>query len=202
MSSDSFFAITISLFLVMNAIGNVPLFVSLLTKFPVPKQRTIILRELVIALGILLVFTFFGEDILRLLGISQAVIGIGGGILLFIIALGMIFPKPDTVSSPREEPLIVPLAMPLVAGPGSISAVMVYSEHVQNQLIVAGALLTAWVLSLLILLLSANIRNYLGEKGLSACARLGGMILTLISMQMLTQGVIRLIHENFPKIGQ
>jgi multiple antibiotic resistance protein len=202
MQTTSFFAIAISLFLVLNAIGNIPLFVSLLTKFPVSKQRTIILREMLIALGILLIFTFFGDVILELLGISQAVIGIGGGILLFIIALGMIFPKQDEINSPREEPLIVPLAMPLVAGPGTISAVMVYSEHVQNGALVAGALTVAWIPSLLILLLSANIRNYLGEKGLAACARLGGMLLTLISVQMFTRGFIILIHDNFPKVGQ
>ncbi len=197
MATNSFFAIAISLFLVMNAMGNVPLFIGLLTKFPVVKQRRIILREMLIALGILLVFTFFGDELLKGLGISQAVIGIGGGILLFLIALGMIFPRQDTVKSPREEPLIVPLAMPLVAGPGSISAVMVYAEHSQSNLLTAGALLAAWIPSFVILMLSANIRDYLGEKGLTACARLGGMILTLISVQMFTQGIVRLVHENF-----
>jgi multiple antibiotic resistance protein len=156
---------------------------------------------MLIALGVLLIFTFFGDELLHIMGISQAVIGISGGILLFIIALGMIFPKPEAVHTTREEPLIVPLSMPLVAGPGSISAVMVFAEHAQNNLLVAAALITAWIPTLLILMLSSNIRHFLGEKGLVACARLGGMILTLISVQMLTQGVIHLVHENFPNLS-
>ncbi len=202
MPTNSFFSIAFSLFLVMNAMGNVPLYVGLLNKIPVRKQRKIILRELLIALAVLLIFTFFGDELLRLLGISQAVIGIGGGILLFLIAISMIFPKPDTVQSRREEPFIVPLAMPLVAGPGSISAVMVYSEHAQNLMLVAGALVAAWIPATLILMLAPNIRDWLGEKGLTACARFGGMILTLISVQMLTQGIIRLVQDNFPHLTQ
>ncbi len=197
---NTFFSTAVSLFLVLNVVGNIPLFVGLLSHFSASRQRAIILREMLIALGILLIFMFFGDILLELLGISQAVIGIGGGILLFIIALGLIFPKPDKpdkVDTPREEPLIVPLAMPLIAGPGTISAVMVYTEHVQNALVVAGALLAAWALGLIILLLSANIRNFLGEKAMAACARLGGMILTLISVQMFTHGVIQLVRDNF-----
>src|SRR5579871_6150658 len=105
------FAMAFSLFFVLNSLGNVPLFVGLLTKFEVRRQRQIIFRELLIALFILLLFNFFGDDILRLLGISQPVLGVAGGTLLFIIALGMIFPRPiDNHESKRSEPLIVPLA--------------------------------------------------------------------------------------------
>ena len=194
----SFTSITLSIFLVMNAIGNIPFFVALLSNVPPKKQRGIVLREMCIALGILLIFTFCGEEIIRLLGISQAVIGIGGGILLFLIALGMIFPKEESPHSPRQEPMIVPLAMPLIAGPGTISAVMVYAEHTQRTLLVASALLCAWIPSLLLLLAASNIKFWLGEKAMIALSRFGGMLLILISMQMFTQGAIALVKTNFP----
>ena len=199
--TTSFASITLSIFLVMNAIGSIPFFVGLLAKFPPKRQRSIVLREMLIALGILLIFTFFGDEIIKLLGVSQAVIGIGGGILLFLIALGMIFPKEESPHNVRQEPMIVPLAMPLVAGPGTISAVMVYAEHTQNSLIVGTALLCAWLPSLLILLLASNIKYWLGEKAMTALARFGGMLLILISMQMFTQGAISLIKTNFPSQG-
>jgi len=195
--TSSFGSITLSLFLVLNAIGLIPFFIGLLANFSPKRQRQIVLRELIIALIVLLIFTFFGDELMKVLGISQPIIGIGGGILLFIIALSMIFPKTEDHSSSKKEPLFVPLAMPLIAGPGSISAVMVYSEHVQSSLLVSGALICAWIPSLLILLIASNIKYWLGEKALSGLARFGGMLLSLISVQMLTQGLISLIKLNF-----
>ncbi len=195
MNTDvSFFTIAISLFLILNALGSIPLFVGLLTKFPPKKQRRIILRELVIALVILLIFTFFGDEILNMLGISQAVIGIAGGTLLFLIALGMIFPRSTELpKNQQQEPMIVPLAMPLIAGPGTISALIVYAEHTHNSFLVAGALIAAWIPSAILLILASNVKYILGEKGLLACTRLGGMLLTLISVQMFTQGLVTLL---------
>lgn len=200
--TPSFISIALSIFLVMNAIGSIPFFVGLLAKFPPKKQRQIVVRELGIALAILLIFTFFGDEIIKLLGISQAVMGIGGGLLLFLIALGMIFPKEESLHTARQEPMIVPLAMPLIAGPGTITAVMVYAERTQNSLLVAAALLCAWIPSLFILLLASNIKYWLGEKAMMALARFGGMLLILISMQMFTQGTISLIKVNFPATVQ
>lgn len=114
----SIFARTLSLFFILNSLGNIPLFVALLGKYDVKKQRAIILRELLIALFILLLFNFFGDNVLQLLGISQSVLGVAGGTLLFIIALGMIFPRTsDQLEYKRSEPMIVPLATPIVAGP-------------------------------------------------------------------------------------
>lgn len=192
----SVFAHTISLFLVLNALGNIPLFVGLLTKFDVKKQRRIIFRELLIALFVLLLFNFFGDDLLHLLGISQPIIGVAGGTLLFIIALGMIFPRPaDNHESKRSEPLIVPLAIPIVAGPGAITTVMVYAEQVQNVWLLSAIILMAWIPTFLILFLSSNIKYALGPKGLMACQRLGGMLISLISVQMICSGLTTLLQE-------
>lgn len=192
----SIFAHIISLFLVLNALGNVPLFVGLLTRFDVKKQRKIIFRELLIALGILLLFNFFGDDLLRLLGISQPIIGVAGGTLLFIIALGMIFPRPnENHDDRRSEPLIVPLAVPIVAGPGAITTVIVYAEQLQNVWASSLIILMAWLPTLLILLLASNIKYFLGPKGLLACQRLGGMLISLIAVQMICSGLTTLLQK-------
>ncbi len=190
------FAMTFSLFFVLNSLGNVPLFVGLLTKFEVKRQRQIILRELLIALLILLLFNFFGDDVLKLLGISQPVLGVAGGTLLFIIALGMIFPRPmDNHDSKRSEPLIVPLATPIVAGPGAITTVMVYAEQLQNVWIMSSIILLAWIPTFIILLLSSNIKHFLGKKGLLACQKLGGMLISLIAVQMICTGVTHVLQD-------
>jgi multiple antibiotic resistance protein len=195
----SFFASTISLFLVLNAIGNVPLFVALLSRYAVSKQRQIILRELLIALGILLAFNYFGNSILEILGISQPIIGIAGGTLLFIIALGMIFPHNGEKQTElhREEPFIVPLAMPIMAGPGAITTIMVYGEQQHDIWSMTGIILIAWTASLILLLLSSNIKYLLGQKGLLACQKLGGMLICLIAVQMFTSGLMKVLQEAF-----
>lgn len=191
----SFFAIVLSLFFILNALGNIPLFIGLIGRYDVKRQRRIIVRELLIALGILLAFNFFGSKMLDLLGISEAIIGIAGGILLFIIALGMIFPKEEKKEAPKQEPLIVPLATPIVAGPGAIATVMVYAEHFSSQWMMSLAIIIAWLPCLLLLLASANIKYLLGERGLTACERLGGMLISLIAVQMFASGAIKIVQD-------
>lgn len=192
----SFFAMTLSLFFVLNSLGNIPLFVGLLSRYDIKRQRQIIFRELLIALFILFLFNFFGDDMLRLLGISQPVIGVAGGTLLFIIALGMIFPRaPDQQDFNRSEPLIVPLATPIVVGPGAITTVMVYSEQVQNVWLTSSIILLAWLPTFIILVLSSSIKLILGPKGLMACQKLGGMLISLIAVQMICTGVTHLLQD-------
>ncbi len=195
----SIFSLTFSLFLVLNAIGNVPFFIGLLSKFNVQKQRRIIMRELLIALVILLLFTFFGDDILHYIGISQPVIGIAGGTLLFIIALGMVFPRNDEQQEmQRQEPFIVPLAIPIIAGPGAIATVMVYAEQLKNPWLLSAIIFMAWLPSAIILLAASNVKYFLGEKGLTALQRLGGMLIALIAVQMICSGAVDLIKAAFP----
>ncbi len=160
--ATSFFAMVVSLFFVLNALGNIPLFVGLLAPFNEKRQRKIIARELLIALLVLLLFNFFGVNIMALLGISQSVLGVAGGTLLFLIAIEMIFPKSsrDLHESKRQEPMIVPLAIPLVAGPGAISVIMVYAEQLQNNWISSCILIAAWIPTFIILLLSSKIKRF------------------------------------------
>lgn len=194
----SFLTIATSLFFVLNATGQIPLFLALLGRFDQKRQLKIITRELLIALVLLLLFTFFGDWILKMLGISQAIISVAGGVLLFLISLSMIFPKQ---TGPQEqlahEPMIVPLAIPVITGPGAISTVMMYAHETGNALLVAGAACAAWVPSLAILLLGSLIKKILGERGLVAVERLGGMLVCLIGINMLTSGILKLVSDYF-----
>lgn len=195
----SVFALALSLFLVLNALGNVPVFVGLLAKYGEKKQRKIITRELLIALFILVLFNFFGEEVLIWMGISQMSVGIAGGTLLLLIALGMIFPHPqDHAETHSNEPLIVPLATPIIAGPGAISTVMIYAEHVGNPWLMLAVILIAWLPTFLILLASSHIKHWLGKRGLLACQKLGGMLISLIAVQMICTGAIKLLKDAFP----
>ncbi len=196
----SFFTIMMAIFFVLNATGQIPLFLGLLAHFDHKRQLKIITRELLIALAILLMFTFFGDKILQILGITRPIIGIAGGILLFLISLTMIFPKTVKEENNKmltQEPMIIPLAIPIITGPGAIATVMLYSHETGNALFVATAAVCAWVPSLIILLLGSYIKNILGEKGLVAVERLGGMLVCLIGIQMLTSGLLLLVREYF-----
>ena len=197
-SNASFFSMASSIFFVLNATGQVPLFLAMLARFDQKRQLKIIVRELFIALAILLLFTFAGDTILQILGITQPIIAIAGGTLLFLISLGMIFPKAsDSEKAVTKEPLIIPLAMPIIAGPGAMTTVMVFAHETGAPLLVAGAALAAWIPSLLILLAGSLVKQILGEKGMVAVERLGGMIVCLIGIQMLTSGILVLVKEYF-----
>ncbi len=184
------FALTFSFFLLMDPVGNVPLFIALLKDFSIKRQRIIILREMLIALVIIIAFVFFGEGLLNLLGISEMTIEIAGGLILFIIALKMIFPPPKSefTLKKNEEPFLVPLAIPLVAGPSVLAAVMIYSKQLEGVWLLISALIIAWAVSAVILLSSTQLKKWLGSKGISACERLMGLILILIAVEMFLHG--------------
>lgn len=196
----SFSTMIASIFFVLNATGQIPLFLAMLARFDHKRQLQIITREMIFALLIIFLFTFFGDDVLEVLGISRPIIAIAGGILLFLISLTMIFPKASSENSEKallQEPVIIPLAIPVITGPGTITTVMLFAHETGNPFIVAGAAFLAWVPSLLILLAGSYIKQVLGEKGLVAVERLGGMLVCLIGIQMMTNGILLLVKEYF-----
>jgi multiple antibiotic resistance protein len=187
------FPISFAFFLLMDALGNVPLFLSLLKEVPSKRRSFIILREMLIALFIIIIFYFLGDLLLDFLYIQQHTILMAGGIILFLIALRMVFPEfihKDTSNHPlSKEPFIVPLAIPLVAGPAILASVMLYSQQQESPIIILSALFLAWLSSTLILLSSGLLQKVLKERGLIACERLMGLLLTLMSVQMFLEGV-------------
>lgn len=189
-------SMSVALFLLMDPIGNVPLFIALLKNIPAKKQKKIIMRELLFALCIIFFFWLLGEPLLKFLNIQMPTILISGGIILFLIALKMIFPSQESekIESRNKEPFIVPLATPLVAGPAVLAAVMLYSGS-ESALSCVGAIIIAWIASTLILLGSSFLKNLLGDKGLIACERLMGLILTLLAVQMFLEGTVRFLNR-------
>ncbi len=190
------YSVAILLFLVMDPLGNIPIFLSVLKDVEAKRRRRIIIRELVIAYGVLLLFLFFGRHILDLLQITEPSLSIAGGIILFIIALKMIFPQQEGVfgATQEREPLIVPLAIPLVAGPSSIATILLLSAQDPTRLFDWFLALTgAWLVSALILFGSGLLRRVLRRRGLAALERLMGMILTTVAVQMLLSGIEQFI---------
>lgn len=183
---------TILLFLIMDPLGNLPIFMSMLKYLEPKRRRIIVIREMLIALLLMLIFLFAGEYILSFLSLRTETVSISGGIILFLIAIKMIFPSQEgnsTGLSIGEEPFLVPLAIPLVAGPSILAALMLlshqYSQQINHLLL---ALLIAWILSVIILMLSNTFLLLLGSKGVSALERLMGLLLVMISTQMFLDG--------------
>lgn len=185
-------SVAVTLFFIMDPLGNVPIFHAVLAHFDPARRRRIVARELVIALVILLAFLFAGNSILKFLGLSQSSLNIAGGILLFIISLRMIFPgrRSSYVEDEDDEPFIVPLAIPLIAGPSTIAILLLLSSTQPDRLFEwSVALLAAWGASTVLLVASPFFMRVLGNRGSRAVERLMGMILVILATQMLLNGI-------------
>ena len=186
------YSATVMIFLVMDPIGNIPTFMSILKKLPARRRHQVIVRESLIAFMILLLFLFFGHLILKGLNITTAALNIAGGIVLFMISLRMMFP-PDKESNNdkiTEEPFIVPLAVPLIAGPSALATVLLLAtQHPDNISSWFFALTIASLLSTFILASSGYLMKLLGERFISAMERLMGMILITLAVQMFLVGI-------------
>ncbi|MCF7851700.1 MAG: YhgN family NAAT transporter [Simkaniaceae bacterium] len=200
MSWSHFFSLALSLFLLMDPIGNIPFYISILKHVEAKQQKRIIARELIIALFTILFFAFLGDVILTVLHISTPTLSIAGGTILFLIALKMIFPSNDSpfhTSEITKEPFIVPLAIPLVAGPSILATVMIYAKQEIHSLYLAGAIIVAWLISFSILIFSNQIQKTLKQKGLEACERLMGLVLILLSTEMFMEGIKAFIRSIY-----
>jgi multiple antibiotic resistance protein len=186
-----------TLFFVMDPLGNIPVFNAVLSRFTPRRRAQITARELVIALAILLLFLFAGTAILDFLGLTQPSLNIAGGVLLFIIALRMIFPHlAGEVASEKDEPFIVPLAMPMVAGPSTIAILLLLSSSEPQRIWEwCTALVIAWVVTTVLLTASPFLLRVLGDRGLRALERLMGMLLVLLATQMLLNGVREFVQS-------
>jgi multiple antibiotic resistance protein len=188
----SLFHLVFLFWIVMDSLGTLPIFVSLLKHFPPAKQRRIIIRELVIALVIMIVFLFFGHGFFQLLHITHSSLQMAGGVILFLLAIRMILSMPGVEKKERvpKDPLIVPLAVPSIAGPGILATITLYGGGMANNLTVLLAIVIAWAFSLPLLLFSPFLNRIFGENGIIATERLFGYILVLISTQMAFSGLI------------
>jgi len=174
----------------MDPLGNVPVFLSVLSHVPEEKRKKILFRELIIALVVLLLFFFLGNYIMAVLHLTADAISISGGIILFLIAIKMIFPSKHEDQENVGEPFIVPMAIPLIAGPSALAVILlIVNKPGTNLTFPFIALLIAWAVVSVILYYSTFLYKVLKQKGLTALERLMGMLLVIISVQMLLDGL-------------
>ena len=197
-SSFPIFSTAILLFFILDPLGNVPLLLSILKNIDKKRHATIIVREMVIGLIILLIFLFFGEHFLSLFHLQTEAITIAGGIIFFVIALKMIFPNSDGsdlfATTKGDEPLVVPIAMPMIAGPAALATLLVLAKtNAEHTSELFASLLLAWLLSAMVLLFSTQLYKILRTKGLKALERLMGMLLLIMSVQMFIDGIRSLL---------
>jgi multiple antibiotic resistance protein len=188
------------LFLVMDPLGNVAVFLPALRAVHPARQKKVLVRELLIALAAMLVFLFIGRYALALLHISEPALAAGGGVVLLLIALRMIFPSHDRslTEEIEGEPFIVPLAIPYVAGPSALATVLLLVTREPGRwpawLL---AIFIAWLITSVILFFASGLARFLGARGLLALERLMGMVLVTIAVEMLLRGVRQFLSLPF-----
>lgn len=193
------------LFLVIDPLGNIPMFMTTLKKVENSRQRKVVVRELFIALFVLVGFLFLGQYLLQLLHLSETALTTAGGIILLIIAIKMIFPSHNSSLQQdiEGEPFIVPLAIPYVAGPSAMAtALLMMSREPERWLDWLLAVLIAWFASAVIIYFSSYFARFLGEKGLIAIERLMGMLLITVAVQMLLTGIAEFVGKSLEKVPQ
>ncbi|HMM66935.1 MAG TPA: YhgN family NAAT transporter [Dokdonella sp.] len=188
----------ILLFLIMDPLGNIPLFLSLLKNVAPHRRRLVLIRELIIALVVLFAFLFGGKYLLEALQLKAESVSIAGGIVLFLIGIRMIFPPKDGIfgGDVDAEPFIVPMAIPAVAGPSTMAAVMLLANSNPGRAVDWSiALFLAWLATSVLLVSSTYLYRWLGHRVLMALERLMGMLLVALSVQMFLDGVVAYVQH-------
>jgi MarC family membrane protein len=186
------------LVLVVDPVGNMPLFVALLRRVDAAKRVRVILRECAVAFGVLIACVFVGKPLLTLLNLSDAALTIAGGLVLFLIALSMIFRSGADLFGglPEGEPFIVPLAVPLIAGPSAIATVVLFTSSAPDRWAEWCLAVTVAIAATLAALLAADrIVGLVGERALVAFERLVGLLLTAVATEMLLQGIAAFVRQ-------
>ena len=184
----------IALLLIMDPLGNIPPFLSTLKNVPADRRRKVLVREILFAYLVLLVFLFLGKYLLRLLSLQEETISIAGGIVLFLIALRMVFPSDHAPSEALTgEPFLVPLAIPFIAGPSTLASLLLLQTSSNSTFPLWAALTLAWLATAVILLSSTLLYRLLKERGLIAVERLMGMLLVMLAVQMFINGLAKFL---------
>jgi MarC family membrane protein len=191
MMNYTFASATILLVLITDPVGNIPIFANALKHVPPERRPWVILREILIAFVLLLTFMFVGERFLQVMNLSELALQIGGGVILFLIALRMVFPPPQTTDPEQmEEPLIVPLAVPAIAGPSALATVLLLvSQQPERRLEWIAALCVTMVVSAVVLVSAERIQRVIGTRLVVAVERLMGLVLVSVAIEMMLRGI-------------
>lgn len=185
------FTLSLMFFLIMDPFGNVSSYLKLVEKLPRKRQFLILGREMLIALGFMLLFNFIGEYLFDVLHISETAIRLASGLILFLAALKILFPSIDSprANLPEGEPFIIPLAVPLIAGPALLATIMLYTTLEPSQPLVLSAIFLSWIAASIVMFSSSVLYRILGTNGLIACEKLMGMVLILLAIERFSTGV-------------
>jgi MarC family membrane protein len=190
MMNYTFLSATILLLLITDPVGNIPVFANALKHVPPERRPKVILREILIAFGLLLTFMFVGEGFLRVMNLSELSLQIGGGVILFLIALRMVFPSQGVeIDDVVTEPLIVPLAIPAIAGPSALATVLLLvSQQPDKRMEWIGALCVTMIISAVVLVSAERILRVIGNRLVVAVERLMGLVLVSVAIEMMLRG--------------
>ena len=189
--------LTTVLFLIMDPLGQLKSFIQCFEGIDPKRQKFILFRELFIALGFILLFNYIGEFIFSLLQISEVTVYLSSGIILFLCSIKILFPGRNDELPPRPlgEPFLVPIAIPMIAGPALLATVMLYAETVESKMLMLLAIFISWSLTAIIHFYSKQIVRLLGSSGLTACEKLMGMVLVLLSVQRFFEGILLIAKQ-------
>ena len=190
----TFLSAFILLLLVLDPLGSLPVYIPVLSQVPASRRHWVAIREVAIALTVLLFFMYFGDWFLRVMRLSERSLEVAGGVILLMVAIRMIFSHPTGVFGVPEgkEPLIFPLAIPLLAGPSAMATVLLLASRQPDSMGTwIAALCAAMAVSGLVLLLCERIRSWLGDSVVSATEKLMGLVLTAIAVEMILAGLKR-----------
>lgn len=188
--STSIFQIALVFFIITNPIGNSPAIIALIKNHSLKGQQRILFRESMFAMILAIFFLYLGETFLGGLNIEIYALTLSGGIILFLVALKMIFSNNSSeyVEKPKQDPFIVPISTPLLSGAGLMTMIMLYAKQEESQFKILSAILLAWIPITAILVFSPYLQIFLGKKGLAALEQLMGMLLAMVAMQMIVKG--------------
>lgn len=197
MDGLSLFSLTIILFFIMDPIGNIAAYLTLMKTVPAKKRKWVLLREMAIAFAAMILFNYLGEYIFSLLAISEVTVRLASGVILFLIAIKILFPTSDSLRAhlPSGEPFIVPLAIPLVAGPSLLATIMLFARLEQTGFVMLGAIILSTIATILVFLAAPLLFRFLGNNGLLALEKLTGMVLVLLGIQRFAEGIQQFVSS-------
>jgi MarC family membrane protein len=194
----SFLSALILLLLVLDPLGSLPIFIPIMNTVPRERRYWVAAREVTIAFAVLFAFMFFGEAFLRVMRLSERSLEVAGGVILLMVAIRMIFSHEGGVYGTPEgkEPMIFPLAVPLLAGPSAMATVLLLASRQPERVMTWVAALTcAMAVSGAVLMLCDRIRRWVGDSVVSAVEKLMGLVLTAIAVEMILAGLKRYFFE-------
>lgn len=198
MENMNLVTLTLTLFLIMDPIGNVSAFLTMMQGIPPQRVKRVVIREMLIALAAMFLFNYLGEYLFHYLELKEESVRLASGVILFLVAIKILFSAADgyRANIPAQEPFIVPLAIPLIAGPSLLATILLFAHMETCQPLMLTGILIAWMAASVVLLLAPQLYRLLGKNGLIAFERLLAMVLVMLAIQRFMEGIQQFVHAR------